>query len=285
MGMTNSTNNTSDTGGARKLILGGTGKTGRRIVRRLEERGVPVRVGSRSGEPRFDWKDRSTWKAVLEGVDAVYIAYYPDLTVPGAAEDIGAFGAAAVEAGADRIVLLSGRGEDEARVCEQALKDSGAEWTVLRASWFAQNFSEDYLLDAVLSGEVAVPAGDVPEPFADADDIADVAVAALTGDGHAGRTYEITGRRAVTFAEAVAEIAAASGRKIRFTSVPADGYAATLKEHGVPDDVTELLIYLFTTVLDGRNALPADGVRRALDREPRDFADFTRDTAATGVWN
>jgi uncharacterized protein YbjT (DUF2867 family) len=282
MGMTDNTNNGGE---AKKLILGGTGKTGRRIVRRLEERGVPVRVGSRSGEPPFDWKDRSTWKAVLEGVDAVYLAYYPDLTVPGAAEEIGAFGAAAVEAGADRAVLLSGRGEDEAKVSEQALKDSGAEWTVLRASWFAQNFSEDYLLDAVLSGEVAVPAGDVPEPFADADDIADVAVAALTEDGHAGRTYEITGRRALTFAEAVAEIAAASGRKIRFTSVPAAGYAAALKEHGLPDDVVDLLIYLFTTVLDGRNARPADGVRRALDREPRDFADFARDTAATGVWN
>ncbi|MEW2359369.1 NAD(P)H-binding protein [Spirillospora sp. NPDC029432] len=269
---------------AKKLILGGTGKTGRRIVRRLEERGVPVRVGSRSGEPPFDWKDRSTWQAVLEGVDAVYIAYYPDLTVPGAAEDIGAFGAAAVEAGIDRIVLLSGRGEPEAAVSENALKDAGAEWTVLRCSWFAQNFSEDYLLDAVLSGEVAVPAGDVPEPFADADDIADVAVAALTEDGHAGRTYEITGARALTFAEAVAEIADAAGRKITFTSVPAEGYAAALKEHGVPDDVTDLLIYLFTTVLDGRNALPADGVRRALDREPRDFTEFARDTAATGVW-
>ncbi|MFI0352083.1 NAD(P)H-binding protein [Actinomadura sp. 9N407] len=279
------TDNTNNSNASTKLILGGTGKTGRRVVRRLEERGVPVRVGSRSGEPPFDWKDRSTWKAVLDGVDAVYMAYYPDLTVPGAAEDIGAFGAAAVEAGADRVVLLSGRGEDEAKVAEQALKDAGAEWTVLRASWFAQNFSEDYLLDGVLAGEVAVPAGDVPEPFADADDIADVAVAALTEDGHVGRTYEITGRRALTFAEAVAEIAEASGRKIHFTSVPADGYAAALKEHGVPDEVSELLLYLFTTVLDGRNARPADGVRRALGREPRDFADFARDTAASGVWS
>ncbi|MFB4317106.1 NmrA family transcriptional regulator [Actinomadura sp. 21ATH] len=269
---------------AKKLILGGTGKTGGRIVARLEERGVPVRVGSRSGEPRFDWKDRSTWGAVLEGVDAVYIAYYPDVTVPGAAEDIGAFGRAAVAAGVGRIVLLSIRNEPEAAAGENALKDSGAEWTVLRCGWFAQNFSEGFLLDAVLSGEVALPVGEVPEPFADADDIADVAVAALTGDGHAGRTYEITGARALTFAEAVAEVAAAAGREVAFASVPAAGYAAALKEHGVRGDVIDLLVHLFTTVMDGRNAVPADGVRRALGREPRDFAEFARDTAATGVW-
>ncbi|MFC5745514.1 NmrA family transcriptional regulator [Actinomadura rugatobispora] len=267
------------------LVLGGRGKTGRRVVERLEALGLPVRVGSRAGTPPFEWKDRSTWGPVLEGVGAVYLAYYPDLTVPGAVEDVGALSAAALEAGAGRIVLLSGRGEEEAAVAERALIESGAEWTVLRASWFAQNFSEDYLLDAVREGVIAVPAGDVPEPFADADDIADVAVAALTGDGHAGRIYEITGRRALTFAEAAAEIGTAAGREVAFVPVPVDRYAAELKEHGVPDEVADLLTYLFGTVLDGRNSLPADGVRQALGREPRDFADFARDTAATGVWD
>jgi uncharacterized protein YbjT (DUF2867 family) len=279
--MTPKTENTRDI----TLVLGGTGKTGRRVVRRLRARGVPVRVGSRTGEPPFDWKDRGTWEAVLDGVGGVYAAYPPDLTVPGAADDIGEFSSVAAAAGADRIVLLSGRGEPETEAAENAVKASGIpSWTILRCSWFAQNFSEDFLLDAVLAGRVELPVDDMPEPFVDAEDVADVAVAALTGDGHAGRTYEISGARAVTFAEAVATIAAATGRRIAFVPVTAEEYAVALKGYGVPDEVAGVLIHLFTTVLDGRNARPADGVRRALGREPRDFGDYARDTAATGVW-
>lgn len=266
------------------LVLGGTGKTGRRVVERLEALDVPVRMGSRSASPAFDWADEATWAPVLRGVEKVYLSYYPDLAAPGAPEAIAAFTAKAAAAGVRRVVLLSGRGEPEARECERIVEGSGLEWTVVRASWFAQNFSEDYLLDPVRAGEVVLPAGAVPEPFVDAGDIADVAVAALTREGHAGEVYEVTGPRALTFAEAVAEIGRAAGREIAFVPVSADDYAAALKEHGLPDDVIGFLAYLFTTVLDGRNAAPADGVRRALGREPRDFAAYARETADSGIW-
>jgi uncharacterized protein YbjT (DUF2867 family) len=168
---------------------------------------------------------------------------------------------------------------------EEAVRDSGAELTVLRATWFAQNFSENYWVDSVLSGEVALPAGDTPEPFVDADDIADVAVAALTDDRHIGQVYELTGPRLLSFEEAVREIARATGRDIRYVPITIEESAAAAAEQGVPDDVIELLTYLFSEVLDGRNAHVADGVQRALGREPKDFADFARDAAATGVWN
>jgi uncharacterized protein YbjT (DUF2867 family) len=181
-------------------------------------------------------------------------------------------------------VLLSGRGEDGALLGEQAVRDSGAEWTIVRASWFCQNFSESYLLEPVLSGEVAFPAGDVAEPFIDVEDIADVAAAALTDDKHAGQLYEVTGPRLLTFAEAVGEIAKATGRDIRYVPVSPEQYASALLEHGVPPDFVTPLVQLFTTVLDGRNAQLTDGVRRALGREPRDFADYARDVAASGVW-
>ncbi|MEU5991126.1 NAD(P)H-binding protein [Spirillospora sp. NPDC047418] len=266
------------------LVLGGTGKTGRRVVERLEALDVPVRMGSRSASPAFDWADEATWAPVLRGVEKVYLSYYPDLAAPGAPEAVAAFTAEAAAAGVRHVVLLSGRGEPEARECERIVQESGLVWTVVRAAWFAQNFSEDYLLDPVRAGEVVLPAGEVPEPFADAGDIADVAVAALTRDGHAGEVYEVTGPRALTFAEAVAEIGRAAGREIAFVPVSADEYAAALKEHGLPGDVIGFLTYLFTTVLDGRNAAPADGVRRALGREPRDFAAYAHDTAASGIW-
>jgi uncharacterized protein YbjT (DUF2867 family) len=267
------------------LVLGGTGKSGRRVAERLWARGLPVAIGSRSGTPPFDWEDRATWAPALRGARAAYVSYYPDLAAPGAPEAVGALAAEAAAAGVERLVLLSGRGEEEAQRSEAAAAGPGVELTVVRASWFAQNFSEGHLLEPVLAGELALPVGDVPEPFIDVDDIADVAVAALTEDGHAGRVHEVTGPRALTFAEAAAEIGRAAGREVRFARVPMDDYGAAMAAEGAPAEVVELTSYLFTEVMDGRNARTADGVREALGREPRDFADWARAAAAAGAWS
>jgi uncharacterized protein YbjT (DUF2867 family) len=267
------------------LVLGGTGKTGRRVAERLEARGLPVLIGSRSAEPPFDWDDRTTWSSALVGVGSVYLSYYPDLAVPGAVETVGSFAELAVQSGVRRLVLLTARGEREAALAEQAVRASGAELTILQSSWFMQNFSEDFLLEHVVSGEVALPDGDTPEPFVDADDLADVAVAALTEDGHVGELYELTGPRLVTFSEAVDEIAKATGHEIRYAPVSIERHAAAVAERGTPPEFVALLTYLFSEVLDGRNAHLADGIQRALGREPRDFADYARDAAATGVWS
>jgi uncharacterized protein YbjT (DUF2867 family) len=266
------------------LVLGGTGKTGRRVAERLEQRGLPVRVGSRAGDPAFDWEHPATWGPALEGTRAVYLSYYPDIAVPGAVEVTRSFAELAVRSAVPRIVLLSGRGEPQAERAEEAVRDTGAELTVLRSTWFMQNFSEDYMLDHVLSGDIRLPAGEVPTPFLDIDDVADIAVEALTDDRHIGELYELTGPRSLTFAEAAAEIGEAAGREIHYTPVTLEQHEAELAEHGVAPDVIELLTYLFKEVVDGRNADTTDGVQRALGREPRDFRDYARDAAATGVW-
>src|SRR5215210_8460463 len=267
------------------LGLGGTGKTGRRVVERLEARSVPMRIGSRSGKPPFDWGDEATWVPALRDVGSVYLTYYPDLAVPGAVAVVRSFAKLAARSGVQRLVLLSGRGEPENERAERVVQEAGVQWTILRSTWFMQNFSEDYMLEHVLSGEIRLPAGDVPTPFLDADDIADVAVAALTEEGHAGKLYELTGPRSLTFAEAAAEISKATGREIRYEPVSLEEHAAEATEHGVPAEVVELLTYLFSEVVDGRNANTTDGVQRALGREPRDFRNFARDAAASGVWN
>jgi uncharacterized protein YbjT (DUF2867 family) len=267
------------------LVLGGTGKTGRRVVERLVARDLPVRVGSRSGEPPFDWEDRATWAPALDGARAVYISYYPDIAVPGAVEAVRSLAEVAIERGVRRQVLLSGRGEPEAERAEHAVRDTGADLTILRSTWFMQNFSEDYMLDHVLSGEIRLPAGDVPTPFLDIDDLADIAVEALTDDGHVGQLYELTGPRSLTFAQAAKEIGEAAGRELRYTPVSLEVHAKELAEHGVSTEVVDLLTYLFKEVVDGRNADTTDGVRRALGREARDFGDYVRNVAATGVWN
>ena len=266
------------------LVLGGTGKTGRRVAGRLTARGVPTRVASRSGEPPFDWEDRNTWAPALRGVGKAYISFHPDLAAPGAAATVAAFTDLAVAQGVRHLVLLSGRGEEEARRSEALVQASGVDWTIVRASWFNQNFSESFLLDGVLDGAVALPVGDVREPFVDADDVADVAVAALSEDGHAGRVYEVTGPRLLSFADAAREIGRAAGREVAFVPVAADDYAAALDEAGLPPELSALFLYLFREVLDGRNAHLTDGVQQALGRPPRDFAEYARDAAATGVW-
>ncbi len=243
------------------LVLGGTGKTGRRVVERLTARGLPVRIGSRSGVPPFDWEERATWAPALDGVGSVYVSYYPDLALPGAVEAVASFAEQAVQSGVSRLALLSGRGEPEAERAEQAVRESGAELTILRCTWFMQNFSEDYMLEHVLSGEIRLPAGDVPTPFVDVDDIADVAVAALTEDGHVGQLYELTGPRSLTFAEVAAEITTAVGRDIRYVPISLEEHEAEAVEHGVPPEVADLLTYLFREVMDGRNANTTDGAK------------------------
>lgn len=262
------------------LVLGGTGKTGRRVVERLTARGLPARVGSRSGEPPFDWEEEATWAPVVQGVDAVYLAYAPDLAFPGAAETIRAFSTLAVSSGVRRIVLVSGRGEEAAEASERMVQNSGADWTILRCNWFSQNFSESFMLEWVRNGKIILPAGDVPEPFIDADDIADVAVAALTEDGHAGQIYILSGPRSLSFADVALEISKAANRDVCYAPGTAEQFNAWLQENGLPVEFTELV----ATVLDGRNSSPTDGVQRALGREPRDFSDYARETAATGAW-
>jgi len=201
------------------LIIGGGGKTGARVNARLRARGIATRPVSRSTETPFDWERPEGWAAAFDGIARAYVTYQPDLAVEGAAEAIAKLAAIARGSGLERMVLLSGRGEPGAQRAEAELQASGVPWTIVRASWFNQNFSEGYLLDGVLAGKIALPAGPVPEPFIDTDDIADVAVAALTDDRHKNKLYEVTGPRALTFADAAAEISQAVRRTIRYRNL------------------------------------------------------------------
>jgi uncharacterized protein YbjT (DUF2867 family) len=243
-----------------------------------------VRIGSRATDPSFDWDRPDTWEAALRGVDSAYVNYAPDLAFPGAADRVAAFTRLAVDRGVRRLVLLSGRNEEGAQRAERAVEGSGAEWTIVRSSIFSQNFSEGFLAESVLHGELAFPAGSVAEPFVDTDDIADIAVAALTEDRHVGQLYEVTGPRLITFADAAAEIAAATGRDLRYVPITSEAFAAALLDEGLPPDFVTDLTDLFSEILDGRNASLTDGVQRALGREPRDFREYARDAAASGMW-
>lgn len=266
------------------LLIGGNGKTGRRVAQKLTDRNIPVRIASRSSDTQFDWNDTNTWAAALEGTSAAYITYQPDLAVPGAVETIQAFAEAALSQNVKRLILLSGRSEEEAQRAEQALQQSGADWTIVRASWFAQNFSESFLLDAIMAGHVAVPEHTAKEPFVDTEDIADVVLAALTNTAHIGKLYEVTGPKLLSFHEAVSEIAAATGKTITYQQVPHDEYAAAATSSGVPEELVSLIMYLFSTVLDGRNEHVCNGVELALGRPATDFVAYAQKADLSGAW-
>ncbi|MEI7030578.1 NAD(P)H-binding protein [Streptomyces pratensis] len=274
------------------LVVGGTGKTGRRVVALLRERGVETRAASRSGDTPFDWADRTTWKTALDGAAAVYIVpldISPSLTP--------AFVEQAVASGVQRIVLLSARGtgvpgyfgpdhdgDTPHAQGERAVRASGAPWTILRPGWFAQNFTEGDFLEGIRGGRLALPTGDGRAAYVDADDIAAVAAAALTEDGHAGEVYELSGPRALSVAEVLEEIGRAAGVRASYLPIDEPTFRAGLVARGVPESAAALWAEVLRPIATSREAPVLDGVRRALGREPRDLADVVREAAANGAW-
>ena len=267
------------------LVIGGTGKTGRKVASKLAEAGHNVRIGSRSASPSFDWNTPETWSEAMQGIDKVYITFQPDLAVPGAFEAIEELTKQAKLCGVRKLVLLSGKGEREAELCEQVVINSGLDHTIVRASWFNQNFSESFLLEPILGGFVALPQADIKVPFVDTEDIADVVVETLLNDQHNGNIYQLTGSRILTFKDAIQEIAKATNRNIAFQPITIPEYTKAMKEQGIPEDFVWLVEYLFSEVLGnpGISEMTND-IENVLGRPPKDFLDYVNETAATGVW-
>ncbi|MCJ7874601.1 NmrA family NAD(P)-binding protein [Phaeobacter sp. J2-8] len=265
------------------LVIGATGKTGSRVAAKLEAKGLAVRRGARRSDTPFDWEDRATWAPILDGVAKAYVTYFPDLAFPGAIEKLEAFAEVALGAGLQHIVLLSGRGEHFASLGEDVIRNSGLGFTIVRAAWFAQNFSEGYLRDPILGGVLPMPGGDIAEPIIDIDDIADVVVAALTEDGHLGERYEVTGPRLMSFADMAAALTATLGRPIQHVPISFEDFHANVAAAG-DSFVADVFTTIARETLDGRNAYIADGVERALGRKPRDFAAFAQTAMTAGAW-
>ncbi len=266
------------------LVIGSTGKTGARVAARLEAMGLPVRHGTRRAAIPFDWEAPETWAPALDGIEKAYVTYFPDLAFPGAVEKVAALCEVAKEAGLKRIVLLSGRGEHHARLGEEAVRASGLDFTLVRAAWFAQNFSEGYLRDPILAGVLPMPGGMIREPIIDIDDIADVVVAALTEDGHSGVLYEVTGPRLMSFADMATELSKAIGRPVQHVPISFEEFHANVAAAG-GEFVAEVFTGIARETLDGRNAHVCDGVMRALGRPARDFSEYAAAAARAGAWS
>ncbi|GLY54628.1 NmrA family protein [Lentzea sp. NBRC 102530] len=247
------------------LVLGATGKTGRRVTALL---GPAARPASRSASTKFDWSDQDTWEPAVAGTTAVYVVPPENPLL------LAEFVRVAVKAGVTRFVLLSMRGAPGDDPFEAAIKDSGAEWTILRPTWFMQNFDEDVFAPSIEHGELAVPAGQGVHPFIDAVDIAEVAVVALTRPGHHGQTYDLSGGEVLSFPEVLARISAVTGKPVRYVDLPEAEFTPVLLEHGYSEEIAELITMLIVLIREGKEAHIADGVQRVLGRAPRTFADY-----------
>ena len=268
------------------LVIGGTGKTGRRVAKNLSQLGHNVRVVGRKTEPAFDWENQETYADALKDIDRAYIVYYPDLAVPGSREAIEKLTAAALKEGLEKVVLLSGKGEKEAEACEEIVANSGLNYTLVRASWFNQNFSEGAFLDFVLNGVVALPMPEAEIPFVDADDIADVVSKVLLDDTYNGQTITVTGPRKMTFKEVVETLSKGLGKDIQYIPVPLEDFKNGMKEAGLPDSYVWLFGYLFQEVLGNPdNQEVSNDVNKVLGRHATDFTEYVKKTVATGIWN
>lgn len=268
------------------LVIGGTGKTGRRVVEQLQKQGIEPRVGSRSATPSFDWDNKDTWVEALDGIERMYVTYYPDLAVPGAKEAIQSLTYLAKELGVKKMVLLSGKGETEAEACEKIVMDSGMDYTIVRASWFNQNWSESFFLEPILSGEVALPMSDVLIPFVDANDIAEVAATVLLDDTYNGEIIEVTGPELITFKDIVDIISKTNNRSLNFYDITLEQYIDGMKQMQIPNDVVWLIEYLFSHVLTNpKNQLVVNDIERVLGRKAKPFMEYAQETAKTGIWN
>ncbi|MFC6158141.1 NAD(P)H-binding protein [Kribbella jiaozuonensis] len=272
------------------LILSGKGKTGRRVAAQLDAREVPYRLASRSSEQRFDWYDESTWAATIAGAETAYLA--PPVGPTGLAQ-AGKFIEQAD--GLRRLVLLSGRGVgspgrdfavyDGQLELENVAKASGLDWTIVQPAWFAQGFSEDFLRYHVLAGEIRLSAGTGAEAWIDTNDVGDVMTTALLDESYVGQTLTISGPRTLTMTEIADELTAATGRPIGYVDLEPDSHVAELIEQGLIQEDADAVRDLFAVIRNHRSEYVSDGVEQVLGRPARDFTDWARETAKTGVWS
>ncbi len=268
------------------LVIGGNGKTGRRVAENLSQLGHNVSVVGRKTNPAFDWENTDTYDAALKDMDRAYVVYYPDLAVPGSRDAISTLTEKALQAGLEKVVLLSGKGETEAEACEDIVANSGLNYTLVRASWFNQNFSEGAFLEFVLNGTVALPMPDARIPFVDVNDIADVVAKVMVDDAYNGQTITVTGPQKRTFKEVVEIMAEATNKHIQFVPISIDEFKDGMQKAGLPDSYVWLFGYLFQEVLgNSENQEVSDDVAKVLGRPAIDFEAFAKQTAATGIWN
>lgn len=271
------------------LVTTPNGKVGSALAAQLLERGEAVRLGAHTPAKaqadfaqaqvvHFDFGDPASVRAALAGVAALYLAA-PATTDP---EQVNRVVDLAVEAGVRRIVRLSAAGVEHSetglRQIERHIEGSGVEWTMLRPSWFFQNYSTANAAAIRERGAIFEAAGDGKTAFVDTRDIAAVAVRALTESGHHGQGYTITGGRAYDRSEVASAIGAAAGRPVRYVALTDAAFRDSVAPLGWPPEYVELMSGLYAAVRAGHTAATTDVVQRVTGQAPISLEQFANDS-------
>lgn len=269
----------------RFVVLGGTGKAGRRLLSELTARAQTAVPASRNSPTRFDWHDPDTWAGAVDAADGVFIIG------PGSANDwsgrLSDFLDTAAAAGLRHAVLLSARGveflpDGAVGRAERALSAGPVPWTILRPSHFAQNFTE--AMFAPVDGTILAPVGAGLEPFIDVLDIAQVAAQVLADYSFTGQTIDLSGPEALAFDQAAAVLGEVSGRPVRFADEDRETHVARLRSAGTPEGYVRWRMAMLDGIRSGADAYLSDGVELALGRPATTFTAWARREVPEAAW-
>lgn len=275
------------------LVLGGTGKTGGPLVRRLTEEGHGVKCASRSGAApggaegcRFDWYAAESHGAALDGVGSIYLI--APLGAPDPLQVMQPFIETAIARGVGRFVLLSSslleEGGPAMGMVHAFLRQCAPQWAVLRPSWFMQNFVIDPHLTSICSeGAIYSATDDGLVPFIDAEDIAEVALHALTDARPTANDLLITGPQAISYDQVAATIGGVVGRPVRHVRLTAEQLAKRFEDAGIPAEYATMLAGLDRAIAAGAEARTTDIVEKVTGHPPASFESFAQ--AHAGQWH
>lgn len=266
------------------LVIGGKGKTGRFVTRELTSRGVKAKITTRSpssdDDVAFDWQDPRTADAAFDGVDAVYIV------APTNNSDHGTIVPPVLEIarkrGVRRFVLLSASsleaGGPMMGQIHSYLQKEAPEWTVLRPTWFMQNFSEQQHL-ATIQNENAIysATGGGRVGFIDAADIAKAAVSALLAETSWNRDFILTGPEALSYADFAEKISDVIGRTIKHVNLTTAELAERYARAGLDEAYASILAKMDERISEGSEDRLSDGVFALTGRSPTAAADFAKE--------
>ena len=272
------------------LVTGASGSLGRTAVSALSAKGFSVRAASRNPQylagsgvetVHFDYSDRASHQAALEGVEGILLIA-PPLDVEAHVKLIP-FIDQAKASGVEHMVLNSALGVDanEAaplRKIERHLATSVAGYTILRPNFFMENFTTGFLAPMVRQGAIYLAAGDGKTSFISVRDIAAVAAAAFAG-GHQGKEYNLTGPEALDHYEVVRLLSQTSGREIAYHAISEEEMIQGAVQNGLSRSSAEFMAMLYSVVRNGWAAGVTNDVQQVTGQAPQSFAEFVRQSA------
>jgi uncharacterized protein YbjT (DUF2867 family) len=277
------------------LVTGGTGTIGKATVAALQAAGQRFKLAARSPQQvktpgveavTLDWSELDTYLSAMKGIDRLF------LLTPNSERQVGYVVqaiAAARRAGVKHVARLSVMGADADPgvilgrlhfAAEREVRLSGIPWTMLRPTFFMQNFINYYGVHPNKDCEVRLPHGRGKASWVDARDVGEAAARVLSGEGNEGKTFDLTGPEALTTEEVLAILSEVFGHKYTYVDVPEEEARKAMEDMKMPLWLVDGFMELHSLIRNGHAATLANGVQTILGREPRSVKEWAKSLAS-----